>query len=76
MESKCEKCGHVCFTHIHHKDFNHENNKPENLQSLCPGCHRLTHAEEREFTAHENIFDGVPVAKEEIKKQYISCFPR
>ena len=27
---------------IHHIDFNHENNKPENLITLCPLCHAKT----------------------------------
>ena len=27
---------------IHHKDGNHENSRPENLEVICPGCHSLT----------------------------------
>lgn len=27
---------------IHHKDGNGQNNRPENLQVLCPNCHSLT----------------------------------
>lgn len=27
---------------IHHKDGSYKNNRPENLQVLCPGCHSLT----------------------------------
>lgn len=27
---------------IHHIDGDHKNNKPDNLQILCPNCHSLT----------------------------------
>lgn len=47
---KCEKCGWgeinkttgVSPLEIHHIDGNSENNRPENLQVLCPNCHSLT----------------------------------
>lgn len=45
-EPKCEECGgifHRCQLDIHHKDHNHQNNSPENLQTLCANCHRLLH---------------------------------
>jgi predicted HNH restriction endonuclease len=46
----CERCGwnqrHAitgkCPLEIHHKDGNHENNKPNNLEVICPNCHSLT----------------------------------
>ena len=47
-ERKCEKCGitewmgeDISF-HLHHKDGNHNNNKFENLEILCPNCHSQT----------------------------------
>jgi 5-methylcytosine-specific restriction endonuclease McrA len=48
--NKCEQCGwsrvHPVTGHIplavHHKDGNSENNRPENLELLCGGCHMLT----------------------------------
>lgn len=43
---KCELCGYNEFTkvlEVHHKDRNRKNNKVENLQVLCPTCHRVEH---------------------------------
>lgn len=47
---QCERCGwceHHPITNnvpveLHHIDGNFENNRPENLQLLCPNCHSLT----------------------------------
>lgn len=47
---KCEECGWDKINpytkkrplEIHHKDGNSRNNRPENLQVLCPNCHSLT----------------------------------
>ena len=48
-EYKCELCGLTTIWNnkplilqIHHKDGNHYNNDPENLQYLCPNCHSQT----------------------------------
>ena|SRR3990167_71992 len=43
--------GHKCRSKIewdgqldvHHKDKNHENNDPANLETLCKNCHALAH---------------------------------
>jgi len=52
--SKFDECCMLCgwnevnpFTNkipieLHHIDFNPDNNKPENLQLLCPNCHSLS----------------------------------
>ena len=47
---KCEECGFEGYNkttnntilQIHHIDGDCENNKPENLQVLCPNCHAMT----------------------------------
>lgn len=39
---KCEICGKTAH-HLHHKDENHKNNKPDNLQYLCTLCHAKVH---------------------------------
>lgn len=44
-KDKCEFCGfipvHICQLDVDHKDGNHKNDNPENLQTLCANCHRL-----------------------------------
>jgi len=48
--NKCQKCSwakinkytnNLSLT-VHHKDGNWKNNKPNNLELLCPNCHSLT----------------------------------
>lgn len=47
-ENKCEKCGITNWYgeelkfHLHHINGNHNDNRLENLQILCPNCHSLT----------------------------------
>jgi len=40
----CWKCGKtsddIRFFDVHHKDSNHKNNNVDNLEFLCPNCHR------------------------------------
>jgi DNA-directed RNA polymerase subunit RPC12/RpoP len=41
---KCEECGKTPkVLIIHHKDFNKDNDDPENLELLCPYCHFKKH---------------------------------
>jgi hypothetical protein len=44
---ECERCGFIaedrCQLDVHHKDRNHHNNDPNNLETLCANCHRLEH---------------------------------
>lgn len=48
-EYKCEKCGRTEWEgrpiplELHHKNFNHNDNRLENLQVLCSNCHSLAH---------------------------------
>ena len=45
-EKKCNHCGfdqHPSILEVHHKDRNRKNNKPKNLEVLCPNCHRIHH---------------------------------
>lgn len=39
----CEKCRGKLNPCIHHKDLDHYNNDPENLQVLCVSCHLELH---------------------------------
>lgn len=40
---KCDLCGTKEDLLIHHKDINHFNNDPNNLQCLCRSCHTALH---------------------------------
>lgn len=41
----CERCGFVaedlCQLEVNHKNGDHSDDRPENLQTLCVNCHRL-----------------------------------
>ena len=39
----CEKCNATTNLGIHHKDYDHYNNNPKNLQTLCVSCHMSLH---------------------------------
>ena len=43
----CERCGFKAKAYsqidCHHKDHNHKNNDPDNLEWICANCHRLEH---------------------------------
>lgn len=46
FDSKCNKCGydeHIKILEVHHKDRNRDNNNLDNLEIICPNCHRLEH---------------------------------
>ena len=44
QDGVCARCGNSLEHgfHRHHKDGNHANNSIENLELLCPSCHRAT----------------------------------
>lgn len=46
----CTRCGfvpeHRCQLDVHHINGNHQDNRPENLTTLCANCHRLHHKPE------------------------------
>jgi len=48
VKPSCERCGFIPVSirqmDVHHKDGDHSNNSPENLETLCANCHRLVHA--------------------------------
>lgn len=42
----CNRCGYqeeVGILKVHHRDRDHDNNIPINLEILCPNCHELEH---------------------------------
>jgi hypothetical protein len=48
-EEKCERCGRTEWEgekiplELHHKNFNHYDNRLDNLEILCSNCHSLAH---------------------------------
>lgn len=43
---QCSDCGSEKELHVHHRDGNHSNNQPENLEVLCKDCHWNRHRDE------------------------------
>jgi len=48
MKKECNNCGfdNIKALEIHHKDRNHRNNNPNNLEIFCRNCHKLEHYED------------------------------
>ncbi len=47
LENKCKQCGNKTKLHLHHKDYEHTNNKLDNVELLCKKCHYQLHSVER-----------------------------
>jgi len=43
----CARCGALNARDVHHKDGNHQNNSPENLERICRSCHNLAHSKRK-----------------------------
>lgn len=43
----CEDCKQKYRLDVHHKDRNHSNNDPKNIQMLCRRCHGRQHGYEK-----------------------------
>lgn len=44
--TECGRCGWAklpSLLGVHHKDRDHKNNRPENIEILCPNCHSEEH---------------------------------
>lgn len=59
----CEKCEvqneNFGFFDVNHKDGDHDNNRRENLELLCPNCHRIETLKQwktKKMTKYNRIF--------------------
>ncbi len=43
FRGQCEFCGSVLELQVHHVDWDHDNNVPENRMQLCHFCHTAVH---------------------------------
>lgn len=43
LAGSCSHCGKPNARDVHHKDGNHLNNSPENLERICRSCHNRVH---------------------------------
>jgi hypothetical protein len=43
--AKCERCGYDTYEvlQVHHKNRDNQDNRPENLELICPNCHCEEH---------------------------------
>lgn len=57
LQSSCEICNKRPIQHTHHIDFNHKNNKPENIQYLCTRCHAEIHGIEWRISELRKLID-------------------
>ena len=49
----CRDCKQeVTNWHIHHKNRDHGDNSPENLETLCPKCHGYIHGYDSQEAGH------------------------
>jgi len=49
----CRICCQYWDLHVHHIDYNRENNDSSNLVTLCPPCHAQVHRENYKPWEHE-----------------------
>ena len=41
----CNRCGSESASDVHHRDGNHQNNDPSNLERICRSCHVKEHGQ-------------------------------
>jgi len=68
IKEKCENCGSVNDLCVHHINYDHFDNRLENLQVLCMGCHSSQHkkrwwAKRKALNESRNI-RGIPAIKD------------
>lgn len=59
IKEKCSKCGFSSYKgalHIHHKNGDHNDNIPPNLEVLCANCHFELHHKQHKFPIEREIW--------------------
>lgn len=54
IDKICSKCGSAKNLLVHHKNYDHGDNRLENLEIVCKSCHEKTHNKAKNFT--HNVF--------------------
>lgn len=65
-KNKCELCGSIDGLEVHHKDFNHYNNDPDNLITVCESCHQRVHSRNLGFITPDKIISIEKLGEEEV----------
>jgi len=66
---ECEACGFSKDLETHHIDWNHENDHPDNLQTLCKYCHMQAHKLGKpEFERMLELVNFNPAYKAELRR--------
>lgn len=56
----CDDCGCEGYGfHLHHRNGDHYDNDPKNLQILCPYCHGKISSDQRFETNHVDALDMI-----------------
>lgn len=66
-DKKCTFCSEEKNLHVHHIDYNKENNREENLITLCERCHCMTNSHVNR-TFFEVLFSGIISNSKIVKK--------
>ena len=61
----CIDCGAVDRLHIHHKNKNHRDNRIENLEFVCPKCHKKRHPQKQGEEQRRKISEALKKARAE-----------
>jgi len=78
---KCERCGFNKYPEIlkrHHKDHNHANSDPNNIEVVCPNCHDIEHllAKDGTFTyLNFQTSDNPGIDQAACSTGYLSPYP-
>lgn len=73
LPNKCARCGETENILIHHKNGNHRDNRPENLEKLCARCHVIDEHKAGFKIGHEPWNTGKKLTEEHKRKIGEGC---